>query len=156
MIVNRTTDQSGPAVMSVYFREAAAASNPSSAATSSSSSSSSSTTSQQTQTQISNTPSSSMQGKAPAPPPLESERVVTVQMKGVPSEQILRDFLELTGAVPIVPTPQEEAAMRNVEDRKERGEADREVMHKFLEAQRREARMMAQARNEAAAMKASA
>ncbi len=74
-------------------------------------------------------------------------------MKNQPSDAILADFLTKTGAVLIAPTEQEEADMREVEERKAKATVDREVMRTYLEKQRREAARIAQARNEAAAVK---
>lgn len=81
------------------------------------------------------------------------ERTVQVDMKGLHSDAILQDFLAHTGAVTVSPTPQEEAEMRDVEERAERAKVDREVMARYLFAQRREAAILTQAKSEAAAMK---
>ncbi|KAK3946195.1 CI-B8 domain-containing protein [Diplogelasinospora grovesii] len=135
MIVNRTTDQLGPATMTLYFRDdgAPAASK-----------------SELPQ------PSSSSTGHSKAPEPSEGERAVTIDMKNRRSEVILKDFMDMTGAVPVIPTPQEEAEMRDAAELKQRGEIDRERVRKMLEAERREAAMISQARSEAAALKAAA
>ena len=132
MIVNRTKDQAGPATMSIYFRQGSV---------------------DATKSSKHQLPSSA-EGLSKAPSPEEDEKVVTIDMKSQHSDQILKEFLEKTGAVPVVPTPQEEIEMQEVQERKERGDIDREVMLKYLTQQRREAALMAQARNEAAAMKA--
>lgn len=132
MIVNRTKDQAGPAIMSIYFRQAVG---------------------DATKFSKHQQPSST-EGESKAPSPEEDEKVVTIDMKSQHSDLILKEFLEKTGAVPVVPTPQEELEMQEVQELKERGDVDREVMLKYLTQQRREAALMAQARNEAAAMKA--
>lgn len=134
MIVNRTQNNDGPATMSIYFRQQ----------------SSSASDQQASRPQP---PASQADGSAKAPAPAEGERVVTIDMKRQHSDAILADFLTKTGAVPVVPTPQEEAELRDVQELKERAAVDREVMRKHLEAERREAALMKQARNEAAAMK---
>lgn len=97
---------------------------------------------------------SSTEGLSKAPVPDADEKVVTIEMKNQHSDLILKEFLDKTGAVPVVPTPQEETEMQEVEERKERSAIDREAMRKFITKQKREAAMMAQARNEAAALKA--
>jgi large subunit ribosomal protein MRP49 len=133
MIVNRT-NESGPATMTLYFRDS-----------------------------ISDTPPakdgpetvSSMDGLAKAPEPAEGERTVTIDMKAQLSGDILKEFMEKTGAVPVMPTPQEDAELRDLEDLHRRGEIDRERMRRTLEAERREAALVAAARNEAASLKSS-
>jgi large subunit ribosomal protein MRP49 len=135
MIVNRTTDQLGPATMTLYFRDDGA---PAAA-----------------KSELPQ-PSSSSTGHSKAPEPSEGERAVTIDMKNRLSEVILKDFMDMTGAVPVIPTPQEEAEMRDAAELKQRGEIDRERVRKMLEAERREAAMISQARSEAAALKATA
>ncbi|KAK3386956.1 CI-B8 domain-containing protein [Podospora didyma] len=130
MIVNRTTNQEGPATLTVYFRDAASTTEPPPM------------------------PSSSFSGHSKAPPPAEGERTVKIDMKNRRSEAILLEFMTNTKAQQIIPTPQEEAQMRDILELKERGEIDRERVRKDLEAERKEKAMIAQAMSEAAAMKA--
>lgn len=133
MIVNRTSDQAGPATMTIYFRQSAA--------------SSSSPVTPEMQ------PSSSATGQSKAVEPSGDERVVTIDMKGQHSDAILREFVTKTGAVPVSPTPVEEAEMRDIEERTERAVVDREVMRRYLVAERREKALMSQAKTDVAAMK---
>ncbi len=133
MIVNRTTDQAGPATLTVYFRKSGQAT-PS--------------------TLLSNSHySSSTTGESKAPEPGEDEKVITIDMKHQRSQAILAQFLERTGAVPVLPTPQEETEMRSEIERQERAALDRKREAERLAAARKEAAMVAQARSEAAAMK---
>ena len=136
MIVNRTADTSGPATLTIYLRQNQG--NPSTA---------SSPVTPDTQ------PSSSFTGSSKAPEPTPVERTVKIDMKGLHSDAILQNFLATSGAVAVSPTPQEEAEIRDVEERAERSKVDREVMARYLFAKRREASILAQAKSEAAAMK---
>ncbi|CAK7233963.1 hypothetical protein SBRCBS47491_008788 [Sporothrix bragantina] len=136
MIVNRTADTTGPATLTIYLRS-----------TQGESSTSSSPVTPDTQ------PSSSFVGTSKAPEPTLLERTIQIDMKGLHSDAILKDFLAKTGASAVSPTPEEEADMREVEERRERSKVDREVMARYLFAQRREAAILAQAKSEAAVMK---
>ncbi|CAK7273105.1 hypothetical protein SEPCBS119000_005475 [Sporothrix epigloea] len=98
-------------------------------------------------------PSSSFVGASPAPQPTPLEHTIQIDMKGLHSDEILKEVLSKTGASTVSPTAQEEADMRDIKERTERSNVDREVMARFLFAQRREAAILAQAKSEAAAMK---
>ena len=76
-------------------------------------------------------------------------------MTNVHSEKILQDFMTKSGAVPVKPTEQEEMEMREVEERRQKSLMDSEIGRKRREAHLREEAMLAQARNEAAALKGS-
>lgn len=91
--------------------------------------------------------------KAPAPKPWE--KAITIDMTNVHSEKILQDFMVKSGAVPVKPTDQEELEMREVEERRQKSLLDSEIGRKMREAHLREEAMLAQARNEAAALKGS-
>lgn len=130
MVINRTSNQEGPATLSVYFREPGA-------------------TYQETQM-----PSSSFSGFAKAPPPGEGERVLTIDMKHQLSDKILKDLIEKSGAVPVKPTPQEEQDMLEIDELQKTGEVDRARVKKKTDAEKREKRLIAQAQSEAAAIRA--
>ncbi|KAK4228960.1 CI-B8 domain-containing protein [Podospora fimiseda] len=131
MVVNRTHDQKGPATLSIYFREPGAPIQ-----------------------QDTPMPSSSNDGDAKAPPAADGERLVTINMKNRRSDEILKDFLTKTGAVPVKPTAQEELLMQEIEELKARGEVDRERVSKMVAHEKRERQIRAQAQAEAAAIKA--
>jgi large subunit ribosomal protein MRP49 len=131
MVVNRSNDQDGPATLSIYFREPGA-----------------------TLASDSTMPSSSADGFAKAPPPAAGERVLTIDMKERRSEAILKEFMDKSGAVPVKTTAQDEALIREIEDRKATGVIDQERIRKQNEAAKREKQMIAQAHSEAAAIKA--
>lgn len=135
MIVNRTTDQQGPATLTLYFRESSSEAAPSPAGS-----------------QL----SSASDGRSKAPPPLENERVATIDMKHKHSSAILEEFLKKTGAVPVMPTPQDEAELREIKELEERANYDRARVKKKVDAAKKEAQLLAQARNEVAAMKTAA
>ncbi|KAL2019430.1 hypothetical protein VTK56DRAFT_9635 [Thermocarpiscus australiensis] len=131
MIVNRTNDQEGPATLTLYFREPGA-----------------------TLKSDIPQPSSSTDGFSKAPEPAEGERVVTIDMKNRRSDAILREFMDKSGAVAVMPTPQDEAEMREAEELEARSAIDRVRIKKMVDAQKREKAMIAQAHSEAAAIKA--
>lgn len=142
VIVNRHTDNAIPPTMTIYLREEDSharyddsAAGPDNAKTS--------------------TLSSAWDGSAKAPLPAEDERTVTIEMRNQHSSVILKEFMEKTRAVPVMPTPQEQSELDEMEDLRQRGEVDRERLRKLREAQKREEALMSQARSEAAAFKAS-
>ncbi|OTA65252.1 hypothetical protein K449DRAFT_264629 [Hypoxylon sp. EC38] len=142
MLVNRTSDQTAPAKMSIYFRQASLSSDTPSALTSKMSS-----------LPLAQQPHSSTENEHPAPEPEEGERVVTIDMKGIHSDKILEEFIAKTGATLVHPTPDEQVEMRQVEERIERAAFDRAIVKKYLDDKRREERMLAMARQEAEAIK---
>lgn len=143
MLVNRSDNQAGPATMSIYFRQTSSPSDPAST-----------TEAVRNMLPLAQQPHSSTTNEHPAPPPAEGERVVTIDMKNVHSDAILSDFLAKTGATLIHPTPDEQAEMRQVEERVERGAIDRAIVKKFIDDKRREERILAVAKQEAEAIRA--
>ncbi|KAI0161344.1 CI-B8 domain-containing protein [Xylariaceae sp. FL1272] len=142
MLVNRSTNNEGPATLSIYFRQpdSEAPRTPSEIL--------------KTMLPLARQPHSSTANEHPAPPPEEGEHVVTIDMKNVHSDSILSDFLAKTGAVLVNPTPDEQSEMRQVKERNERGNYDRAIMKKYIDDKRHEERMIAIARQEADAIKA--
>jgi large subunit ribosomal protein MRP49 len=136
MIVNRTADTSGPATLTIYLRQKQG-----------SSSTTPSPVTPDTQ------PSSSSSGLSKAPEPTPVESTIKIDMKGLHSDAILQNFLAKSGAVAVSPAPQEEAEMRDIEERAERAKVDREVMARYIFTKRKEATILAQAKSEAAALK---
>jgi large subunit ribosomal protein MRP49 len=117
MIVNRKAEKTGPATMTLYFRDKDANS-----------------TIDLRNKQL----ASSTTGHSLAPEPTDGERAVKIDMRMMHSSAILKELLNKTGAVPVVPTPQDEADVREMDELKERGEVDRAMVKKVLEAERRE------------------
>ncbi|KAI1179557.1 mitochondrial ribosomal protein L51 [Nemania sp. FL0916] len=138
VLVNRTTDQEGPATMTIYFRK-----DPLSIAEV-----------VRTMPPLAQQPHSSIKNEFPAPSPAEQERVETINMKNVHSDKILEAFLDKTGATLVNMTPDEEAEMRRFDDLTERAAFDRAIVKKFIDGKRREERTLALARQEAEAIKA--
>ncbi|KAM7206254.1 Mitochondrial ribosomal protein L51 / S25 / CI-B8 domain containing protein [Rhypophila sp. PSN 637] len=132
MIVNRGPNQESPAMMTLYFRDTSVPIPPN----------------------VVDTPIlSATHGHNKAPPPKPWETAVTIEMTNVRSDRILQEFVEKTGAVPVVPTEQEQMDMLEVEARNQKSALDSEIGRKRREAQLREEAMLAQARSEAAALK---
>ncbi|KAI1765805.1 CI-B8 domain-containing protein [Hypoxylon sp. FL1150] len=142
MLVNRTSDQSAAAKMSIYFRQAALSSDTPSALASKLSS-----------LPLAQQPHSSTENEHPAPEPEEGERVVTIDMKNVHSDDILSEFIAKTGATLVHPTPDEQVEMRKFDELAERAAIDRAIRKKYLDDIRREERIQAVARQEAEAIK---
>ncbi|KAI1210605.1 CI-B8 domain-containing protein [Annulohypoxylon truncatum] len=142
MLVNRTEDQTAPAKMSIYFRQAALDSNKPSVLVS-----------KFNTLPLAQQPRSSITNEYPAPEPEEGERVVTIDMKEVHSDAILEEFLAKTGATKVEPTADELAEMAQVERRHREAAFDRSINKKYIDAQKLEERMLAMARQEAEAIK---
>lgn len=142
MLVNRSENQAGPAMMSIYFRQT------------SSEPPLSTTEVVRNMLPLAQQPHSSITNEHPAPPPEEGERVVTIDMKNVHSDAILGEFLAKTGATVVHPTPDEVVEMNQVEERKERAAIDRAIVKKYIDDKRSEERMLALAKQEAEAIKA--
>jgi large subunit ribosomal protein MRP49 len=137
MLINRHTNQAGPATMSIYFRQSGAASGK-----------------PQNPVPLARQPHSSTKNETPAPAPEEGERVVTIDMKNQHSDAILAEFLQKTGATVVQPTAEDRTEMVQIEELKERGAVDRVIMKRYLDDKRREERMLARAKEEAEAIKA--
>lgn len=169
MIVNRTRDQHGPATLSIYVRgtgvapagapasestpvpapapapvpeQTEGATNPKKAAAGSAA------------TDPWATIASSTEGKARAPEASEGETVVTINMKNVRSEDILKQFMERTGARQLEPTPEDREELVRLAELQERSVHDREVQRRFRDKIQAEKRMLEKARQEADALKA--
>ena len=140
MVVNRSSNNAGPAVMSIYFRQAAAAAAAAPAGG-------------KNQTLLAGQPQSSTTNQFPAPPPAEGERVVTIDMKHVPSDAILAEFLQKTGATVLQPSADERSEMRQIEELRERAAVDRAIMKKFIDERRNREALLNKAKAEAEAIR---
>ncbi|RYP89374.1 hypothetical protein DL770_004436 [Monosporascus sp. CRB-9-2] len=140
MLVNRSENQSGPATMSIYFRQTATGAGLVAAAA-------------RNMVPLAQQPHSSTTGECPAPAPEEGERVVTIDMKNRHSEAIYDEFMQKTGATVVTPTPDEQVEMQQIEELREKAAVDRAIMKKYIDDKRREERMLAQARQEAEAIR---
>ncbi|KAI9697228.1 MAG: hypothetical protein M1836_004792 [Candelina mexicana] len=139
MTVNRTTDQEGPATMTIYF-----APPPTSSTTTS--------------------PSSSTQPSKPTSAPTTSTtsttapsdhtpftRTHTINMKHRHESEILSQLLEVTKAVKIKATREEEEEIREMEEERKRREADARRSAVVNAERKREEEMLRQARGQVAA-----
>lgn len=121
MTVTRTTNQEGPALMTVHFNDAA---------------------SSQTHT------SSATGGKAsPESASVDQAgRVVTINMKHRHESEILSQLLTVAKAVPIKPTPEELEQLRELEEQQALSEKDSIRHQAYNEAKKRQDAILAQAR----------
>ena len=132
MTVSRTTDNAGPATMTVFYAPA-----PESASATASPAPSSSTTSAATTS-----------GHTPF------ERVESIDMKHKHETEILEKLMRLTKAMQVVATAEEDAELQALEDQRQRSEADRKGMAEVNERKRREKSILEQARGGLATTKA--
>lgn len=171
MVVNRTFDQEGPATLRIYLRDGGASSRPAAAQRDDAK------TEPQTQTQTPESTATETEtetaaaaaapaadpwehltsrtdGEAKAPAPALGERVVTIDVKTKPSEDILRRLLEVTGARPQEPTEEDRVEMERLAQMAEQSAKDRVVQKAFRDKIKVEKQMLEKARKEADALKA--
>ncbi|KAK2607661.1 hypothetical protein N8I77_006324 [Diaporthe amygdali] len=151
MIVNRTHDQAGPATLSIYMSGGAPA-EPQAAQIEG-------TTGAEPKRAVVaadawRTIASSSTGGARAPPAGEGETVVTINMKNVRSHDILKQFMEKTGAREVEPSPEDQEEMARLVELQERAAYDKEVQRRYREKIQSEKRLLERARQEADAIKA--
>lgn len=119
MTVSRTTDQSGPATLTIHFGSAAE-------------------------------PSPEVDSTTPADSTVTSsgaaDRVVTIDMKTKQDSEILQELLKATKAVELGPTEEDQEALRELEEQRERSARDSEMSREVNAKRKREAEALAQAR----------
>ncbi|CRK23715.1 hypothetical protein VD0002_g6269 [Verticillium dahliae] len=125
MIVNRKDSNEGPALLSIYLSDAAAAG---------------------AEPAVRIQPPSSGIDTSKAAPPAADERVVKIDMKNQRSEEILARFLAETGAQPVLPTPEEQAEMKEVEEMERQGAVDRKKQKATIDERNRERDLLKKAR----------
>lgn len=130
MTVNRTTNQDGPAVMTIHFTEPTGVDKILPAVPSTTS-----------------TQSSSILVSDTASP----ERIETINMKHRHESEILSQLLSITKAVPIEPTEKELEQIRDLEEQRLLSEQDSRRSQIVNENRRRKEAILAQARGEIAA-----
>lgn len=119
MTLERTTNQEGPALMTVYFDDAP-------------------------QPQTPGAPVASSQTE---PTTSSQQRVATINMKHRHESEILSQLLALTNAVPVEPTPQETEQLQELAAQQELSERD-SARHAIYNAEKkREEAILAQARS---------
>jgi large subunit ribosomal protein MRP49 len=152
MTVTRSSDQTGPATLAIYMRRVAASAAAQSAEESASSS-------EQAPELL---PSESFpQGpnrvdqlliptKSKIPRPSKEQEVVTIDMKNKQENEILREFLKVTGGQEVQPTQGELDTLRELEEFREKSKSDSERSKAVRAAWKREQDMLKQARGELA------
>jgi len=134
MTVNRTDNQTGPALMTVYFTSpgSAAIIKPELYST--------------TEKQTSGRPVP----ESKAGPPTEKAEVIN--MKHRLDSEILEQLLKLTKAKVVRPTPEEQRQMQEMEEQNAKSERDAAMMAEVNAKRKREAEILTQARGEVEAM----
>ena len=129
MTINRTSDQDGLATLTVFFAPPSHSASPTASPSPSSSTSTSTSPSEHT----------------------PSDRIESINIKHRHESEILSRLMELTKAVPIVATPEEEAQLRQLEDDNVKSQQDAQRSAEINERRRREAAVLDQARGDVAA-----
>ncbi|KAH7356861.1 50S ribosomal protein-like protein Mrp49 [Rhexocercosporidium sp. MPI-PUGE-AT-0058] len=134
MTVNRTNDQSGPALLTIHFTSPSAAADTSPEI--------SSTTTKQT--------SSAPVAATKAGP--ATERTEVINMKHRPESEILDQLLAITRARVVKPTAEETRQIQEIEDQNARSERDSVMMAEVNAKRKREEAILIQARGDPDAM----
>ncbi|KLU91887.1 hypothetical protein MAPG_10836 [Magnaporthiopsis poae ATCC 64411] len=164
MIVNRTSEADKPATMSIYLRQSAAGSSKKKGGGSNKPAATTTATTKPSATEATTTPDtaeakqaasrSAWDGTAQPPPPVDGERVVTIDMTHMHSTAILAELVTKTGAVAAKPNLDEAEDMAALADVKKQGEADRKLVLEYVQGQKRQKALLERARREADAIKA--
>jgi large subunit ribosomal protein MRP49 len=133
MTINRTTDQKGPATMTIHFADPITAEN---------------TPLAESSTTTSQTSSAPVAKSTPIAP---AERTATINMKHRHESQILSQLLAITKALPIEPTEEELEQIRELREQQRLSEQDSKRSHAVNAKRKRTEAMLAQARGEVAA-----
>jgi len=133
MTINRTSDQKGPALMTIHFTDPTSAVNTGPAI--------SSTTDAQS--------SGALVAASTAATP--TERTETFDMKHRHESEILSHLLSIIKAVPLQPSTEELQQISDLEEQRKQSEIDAQRSQKVNEKRRRRDAMLAQARGEVAA-----
>src|SRR5438045_3822120 len=133
MTVNRTSDQAGPATLFVHFSKPLSSGKPLV-------DTSSTTTYQASTASITESSNGAL-----------TERVETIDMKHRHSAEIFSQFLTLTNARELEPTPDEKEQLQELKIYQARSARDRARNKAYHDAKKREAAILAQAKAEIAA-----
>ncbi|KAK4988266.1 hypothetical protein LTR66_007370 [Elasticomyces elasticus] len=131
MTVERSTVQHDSATMSIHFTSENAPQTSGSA------------------TSAPNATSSTSTDKAPSNA-APTERVETIDMKFKSSNEILKEFMQVTRAMPVEATAEEREVMRSLEEQRIRGERDSKLSLEVRQKKKREEAILAQAKGEVA------
>ena len=128
MTIDRSHDQAGPAILSVFFAMAANASSHSATA--------------------SPAPTSSTSGDKAPSDHVPWDRVEAIDMKHKKEEEILQRLMEVTKAKAVIASAEEEAELRELDEQQRKSERDREEVTAYKEKVRQEKALLEQARGE--------
>ncbi|MCJ1226639.1 hypothetical protein MMC12_003292 [Toensbergia leucococca] len=131
MTLNRTNDQSGPAILTVFFAPPAAPM---------------ASPAPPLSTSITISPSQQM----------PFDRTESIDMKHKHESEILSRLMSITNASPVLPTPEEEVEMLQMEDDRKTSEQDALTMAQVYQKMKREKALLLQARGDVEKVKAQA
>lgn len=121
MTVERTTDQNGPATLTVFFAPSSASTKPAA-------------------------PTSSTSNQTATSEHTPSERVETIDMKHKKESEIMAQLLKLTHGQPVTATAREQEELAELEEQEKRSEHDAQIMARHVAAKRRQAEVLEQAK----------
>ncbi|KAI9793015.1 MAG: hypothetical protein M1833_000836 [Piccolia ochrophora] len=133
MTVNRGTDQSGPALMTVSFAPASPSSSP---------------TASPAPTSSTADPQLSTTAPTPSADVTPASRVETIDMKHRSSDDILAELMDMTRGMPVVATLEEEQQLADLKVQAERAELDRQRTKKIVAARKNREEVLRQARGD--------
>lgn len=96
---------------------------------------------------------SSSDGSSPAPPAQGGETAVKINLRGVLSDEIWKQFVAKTGATPVEPTAEDVEEKERMAALQEQAAIDRRVQKEFRDGLKKEKMMLDKARQEADALK---
>ncbi|MCJ1253432.1 hypothetical protein MMC24_001243 [Lignoscripta atroalba] len=124
MTINRSTDQTGPATLSIFFAPAPTSTSPT----------------------ASPAPASSTSTSTPPSEHTPSDRTESIDMKHKHESDILLQLMKITRAMPVEATADEEEELQQLEEQRKRSEQDALRMAEVNEKRRREQALLQQAR----------
>lgn len=123
MTIERTTEQDGPASLTIFFASQSSSGSP-----------------------IINATQSTSGDKATSKDPAPVESTKSINMKHKHENDILEELMELTQGKTVQATQEEEVLMRELEELRKRQEGDRVRQAGVLAAKKRQAEILANAR----------
>jgi len=121
MTVDRTTDQDGPATLSIFFVPPSSSTKPAA-------------------------PTSSTSKETATSDHIPADRVESIDMKHKKESEILEQLLRLTGAKVVTPTAREQEELDELAEQRRRSEHDAQIMARHVAAKRRQAEVLEQAK----------
>jgi len=129
MTIDRTATSKDPATMTIFFTPKGAA---------------------QTSATVTGAPAatSSTSGDKTSSSYTPSDRTEEINITNRTADEILSDFIKVTKAIPVEPTPQEREELQTLEQARIRSERDSKLSLEVREKQKREEAILAQARGD--------